>query len=144
MLRDWLVRHPERFGEAGRVSFEQALFASEAEAVAALNGGEPRGEASALPRAWRDVDASRVAARFGGGFAEALRRLPAEGEWRGPLRSGVGWHLVRVMDREPPRLPPLDAVRARVEDDWRAAREASAREQTYRTLRDSYRIEVAR
>ena len=142
-LRDWLARHPERFGKPGQVSFEQALFASEAEARAALERGNPGGEASSLPRAWRDAGPEQVAARFGRGFADELVGLPADSAWYGPLRSGVGWHLVRVTDREPPRLPPLDNIRERVEADWRSARERSARERGYRALRDAYKIEVA-
>ena len=62
----------------------------------------------------------------------------------GTFALGVGWHLVRVTDREPPRLPPLETIRTRVEADWRAAREATARERTYHALRDAYRVEVAR
>ena len=39
-------------------------------------------------------------------------------------------------------LPPLEAIRGRVERSWRAEREAEALERGLAALRDRYRVEL--
>lgn len=69
-----------------------------------------------------------VASHFGPAMAAKLFELPAEtGVWRGPFLSPYGVHLVMVTRREAGRLPELQEVRGRVEED---ARQMLARERT--------------
>jgi parvulin-like peptidyl-prolyl isomerase len=56
------------------------------------------------------------------------------------VQSGYGQHLVRVEAFEPGSLPPLDAVRDRVELDWRAQRASDMRAARFEKLRAQYDI----
>jgi parvulin-like peptidyl-prolyl isomerase len=50
-------------------------------------------------------------------FAQAVFTAPV-GHWRGPFRSGYGWHLIYVASRQTPALPPLASVQGRVRGDY--------------------------
>jgi len=63
---------------------------------------------------------AQVARLFGDTpFAQAVFAAPV-GAWSGPYRSGYGWHLIRIADRQAPSQPPLAAVREAVRDDYLA------------------------
>jgi hypothetical protein len=49
---------------------------------------------------------------------------------------------VRITEREPGRLPSLDAVREQVLRDWRATRRQELQARTYERLRARYEITV--
>jgi len=42
----------------------------------------------------------------------------APGEVGAPVRSGTGYHVFRVVEREAPRLPPFEDVEERVRAEW--------------------------
>lgn len=64
-----------------------------------------------------------VASQFDAGFARALfADADADGRWRGPLASPLGFHLVLVANRKPAREPALDEVYAQVAADAKEAR----------------------
>jgi parvulin-like peptidyl-prolyl isomerase len=45
--------------------------------------------------------------------------LEAElGEWTQPVRSGSGYHVLAVIEREPATTPPLDEIRDEVRAEW--------------------------
>jgi parvulin-like peptidyl-prolyl isomerase len=45
--------------------------------------------------------------------------LAAEpGAWSAPLRSGAGYHVLAVVEREPPSTPALADVRDSVKAEW--------------------------
>ena len=76
---------------------------------------------------------------FGREFTESLAHLPA-GTWQGPLRSGRGWHAVRVEERIPSRDLAREEIGARLELDWRDARLAESRRVQLDALRRNYEI----
>jgi parvulin-like peptidyl-prolyl isomerase len=51
-----------------------------------------------------------VQGRFGKPFADSVFALAPE-EWSGPIASPFGLHLVRIEERTPPSLPPLEVLR---------------------------------
>ena len=55
---------------------------------------------------------------FGDGFWDRLvdARL---NEWTGPIQSGYGYHLVRVVERVDETLPPFEKIKDGVLEDWR-------------------------
>jgi hypothetical protein len=128
-LATYLAARAERFTEPARVVLSQRWFETEAEARAALAaGGEPRGEAIALPAELPSHSEAELAARFGPAFAAAAFAAP-DGRWSGPIRSSYGQHLVRVRSRTPARLSPLAAVRSQVREALLAERaDAAVRE----------------
>jgi parvulin-like peptidyl-prolyl isomerase len=46
----------------------------------------------------------------------ALEQTP--GQWGAPVRSGTGYHVVCVLEREPERTPPLEDIRDEVKSEW--------------------------
>jgi hypothetical protein len=137
-LRAWLAAHPERGAAPARAAFRQLFFdparrgaRAERDARAAL-AALARGESAAGDPCFVPADQPLQSARFverllGAGFAGALSEGPV-GVWRGPLRSSLGWHLVRVTAREPAGPQRLAAARAEARDAILAARGAAALE----------------
>ena len=141
-LEQWLAAHAGEYQRGGAVSFEQVYFASEDAARVASGTESPKGEAISLPRSVERGSREEVAQVFGQQFADALWQSTAGPEWQGPVRSGYGWHLVRVRQREEGHTPPLAEIRERVEGDWRSATIAERRKRAYALLREAYTIEV--
>ena len=83
--------------------------------------------------------AEDVGQLFGFDFARALFALHDDG-WQGPLRSGYGWHLVRILDRSPGRLPALAEIRDAVGAEWKRERRLEANRAAYQRLRERYEV----
>jgi len=78
---------------------------------------------------------------FGQGFFARLSNL-APGVWSGPVASGYGMHLVRVLERRPGLIPPLDEVRETVLRGWKAAKATEIRKLHYDRLRARYVVKI--
>ncbi len=84
-----------------------------------------------------------IASHFGAGFAANLESLePSAGEWRGPLRSAYGEHIVLLTRRVERSDPTLEAVRAEVERDYAQQEADAALAGMTGALRDRYEVEV--
>lgn len=148
VLRDWLRAHPDRFTPDTALSFDQLYFADAGSARAALERlpGEAEwrqlGRAVSLPQSLEAAPRDQVVSQFGQAFVRALEDLQPGTGWQGPIETPLGYHLVRLRERKSAALPPLSAVRRRVEDDWRAETERQRKDAAYRLLRDAYTIEV--
>ena len=142
-LRAFYEANAARYAGEAQVSFAQAYFANAAAARAALGAGTVRGEAISLPGAVTQMPMGEVQIRFGEEFARALAAIEPGEAWQGPVRSGFGWHLVRLTDR---RGEPLDydAVRERVANDWRSEQVAARKAKAFDILRSAYRVEIDR
>jgi hypothetical protein len=77
--------------------------------------------------------------RFGGDFAAQLTGIPVE-QWSGPYRSGLGAHLVKVVEREDSRIPELSEVISAVITDLQYEAGQAAREQLYQEIAQNYRV----
>jgi peptidyl-prolyl cis-trans isomerase C len=78
---------------------------------------------------------------FGDEFAGKLFQLEP-GAWAGPLRSGYGFHLVRILQKLPSRVPELAEVRGQVLTDFKNRRLQTASEAFYSQLRRRYEVGV--
>jgi hypothetical protein len=149
-LEKWLNTHPERFAQDMRLTFDQLYFTSRSRAAVArtlLGGGADWtkvGDPVSLPAHFEAASRTTVSDEMGADFARALEGLQPGKQWHGPIESALGWHLVRLTAKEPGVLPPLSAIRARVEDDWRAETGHQRQEAAYRTLRDAYTVRIDR
>lgn len=150
VLEKWLTAHPERFAQDMKLTFDQIYFTTRGRAAVArtlLGGGadwRKLGDPVSLPAHFEAADRSVAASEMGDEFARALVNLEPGPAWHGPLESALGWHLVRLTARDPGVLPPLAAIRQRVEDDWRAATGQARQDAAYRTLRDAYTVTIDR
>ncbi len=146
VLRTFYEDNADRYSGEVLVSFNQIYFADEASARAALSAAEnadPSGEQISLPASIDAESLQEVQTRFGGVFVRALASLEAQAGWQGPVQSGFGWHLVRLNERH--RVTSdFEAVRDRVENDWRSAEIANRKSRAFEVLRSAYRIEIDR
>jgi hypothetical protein len=116
--------------------------------LAALRAGgdvpPDRRDKLAMPLDWPLTAAPTLENSFGGGFAAALAQLPV-GQWSGPVRSGLGLHLVQVTESEPGRLAPFDEIRDFVAQQYEYYAVLDAQERMFRELLAKYdvRIEAA-
>lgn len=129
-------RRGDRIGEEARKALERLRFsAASDDAVAALS------DPFALGLEFRRYPKSRITARFGHRFAEEIFELEA-GSWLGPFASPYGHHLVRIDEKQPPKMPPLEAVWH--EAAYRLAKQRAAKqlEEGLARLRKLYEIRI--
>ena len=144
-LEAHLAAYPDRFEQAGRVAFEQVLLRDgvsvEALGTALRAGALPADmvAVSLLPGRMAPSPASVVDGTFGAGFFGTLAGLDKDG-WTGPVTSTYGQHVVRILAREGAVLPPLDAIRAEVEVDWRANKQTRMAQERLDILKSGFRI----
>lgn len=147
-LQAFLEQNPARYATPDRMAFNQIFLGeepSEAQieaALAKLRAGKEVAVsgASALLPASMPLTATRVIdSVFGAGFSEGLLEVET-GPWAGPIQSGYGLHLVRVLAFEPSRRPPLSEIRTDVLRDWRRAASQDLAQAQYDSLAKKYEI----
>ncbi len=124
-LLSYLREHEERFRRPPTVSFEQVFVSRQRHA----DGFDARvrwvgarldrnvSDPTLLPGRMARASRERVDARFGTGFAERVFALGGR-EWSLAIPSRFGMHYVRVFERTPGVLPPLEEVRSQVQHDF--------------------------
>ena len=156
-LRAFVHEHPDKFREPARLTWQHIYFSpdlrgdaasDDAHAVLAdLASGTDEhdlaklGDASFLPKTFDSTSEIDIARIMGADFVPKLLALPLH-EWAGPLRSGFGYHVVRLTDRVDGRLPPLDAIRVDVLKEWQFAERKKFAETSYQQLRERYSVSV--
>ncbi|MEM6301696.1 MAG: peptidylprolyl isomerase, partial [Pseudomonadota bacterium] len=144
MLRAYWKANTERYAERTdanpRVSFEQIFFPNMAAASEALQLGITKGEATSLPGLVSENPMREVEARFGRQFADELGALDPTDEWRGPIASGFGWHLVRLTGRST-QMPDFESLRSVLSNDWRTEQIDARKQRAYEVLASAYRID---
>lgn len=144
-LERYFRAHAARYAQPARTSFRHLYFSPDKggsqaaqhraqDALARLGAGAAPEAVGADPfpdqSAYAGVGPTEARRLFGDTpMAAAVGQAPP-GRWSGPVRSGYGWHLIRVearADAAPAQLGPLrDAVRADWIDDAQAAANARA------------------
>lgn len=158
-LTAWYAAHADRFTQPPRVSFRHLWFspdgrgdaATEAAAAAALPAGAGLPMDAPAPAGvgdrfmFQDYYGGRtpeeIGKAFGPDFAAALLTLKP-GAWAGPVRSGFGWHLVRVDTLTPARVPALDEIEADVRAAWTEERYDEIRRRAEADMRARYTVVV--
>jgi peptidyl-prolyl cis-trans isomerase C len=151
-LTEWLEANRDRYRRPERLTLEHVYFRRlqagtperVGEALDALRGGasyEGLGDPFVRGRRFATRTSGELDGVFGPGFAAALGALPA-GEWAGPVTSGFGEHLVRVVERAAARDPELPEVEREVRRDWLAARQDEANAAAMERLRGGWEIRL--
>lgn len=143
----WTFTHvfldPQRHGGwQDTLQLAQRQLATLKSARAGFNDAPAHGDRFAFSQNYVERTAEYIDSHFGGEFIATLQQQPANGSWRGPLRSAHGWHLVMLTAMTPGRVPALAEIRERVLDDWRRDQAAALQAQAVRTLVDGYEVEV--
>ena len=151
-LEAYFQANIEQFQDAPVINLEQVYLGQSAtperiaKTLAALRADaevDPLSFADRTMLPYRTSRASDAAidSAFGSGFFATLEQLP-ENEWSGPVESGFGAHIVRISNRQPARVPPLEEVRDEVLREWKVEKAAELREQVYLRLRERYVVEL--
>ena len=150
-LSGYLEENADYFRIEPRVSFQQVYLNPDNRAdpvgdagrlLASLGEGaapEASGDSSLLPFELTQASTGEIARTFGREFADEVSQMPPGG-WLGPVYSGLGVHVVRVIEREEGRLPELAEVRPVVEREWLANRRQELKDLSYSRLREGYEI----
>jgi hypothetical protein len=97
------------------------------------------GDSIMLPHVvpWRSE--REVRSTFGDEFTESIMVVEM-GEWQGPVTSGFGLHLVKVLRREDSRIPEPKEASSRIINDMEYEARNAAKEQLYQEIAQSYQI----
>jgi peptidyl-prolyl cis-trans isomerase C len=154
MLRKFFEQNAARYAKAARVSFRHVYFSKDRrgerldadarEALVLLSRGENEetvGDPFLREHEFADADETDIASALGREFAAQVVTLPA-GEWRGPIASSYGVHLVLVSERAEPQAMEFEAVREAVARDFSEERRIAANSDFIRRLEQRYLISV--
>ncbi len=147
-LEAFLQQNTDRYATPNKVAFTQVFLGEEPSeteierALAALRAEQETSglESATLLPASMPLTATRVIdSVFGTGFSNGLANLE-KGQWMGPVQSGYGIHLVKVLAIEPSRIPRLQEIHSVVLRDWRRAMSEDLAQAQYEALADNYEI----
>jgi peptidyl-prolyl cis-trans isomerase C len=156
VLEHWFQRHQHQYLAPERVAFSQIYFSPDKDGE---QGAKDRAQKALekltkmkVSRAPKLGDAfpgpadvaalvpEEAARLFGNSdFSRTLFELPL-GHWAGPYRSGYGWHLIYVTERQAPMLPALAEIHERVLADYLEEQRRILNERAYESLRRKYTI----
>jgi peptidyl-prolyl cis-trans isomerase C len=100
------------------------------------------GDPTMLETVRESVTALDLEKLFGTDFTAEVLSLP-EGKWSGPVRSGYGLHVVKIVDRKPGRIPDLAEVHDKVKMDLQYEARRAAQEQGYQEIAGKYRVVIS-
>jgi hypothetical protein len=154
-LKAFVAAHPARFRTEPRFSFSHIYFKADAAGsadaaemerlIVALNAGTQDASTAGQPfmagSDFRDLTMSTVTQAFGESFATWIDRADP-GDWKGPVTSAYGTHLVRVSERVEARDLPFEEVREAARREWLHDRKVAANNALYEKLRSRYAIKV--
>lgn len=147
-LRQLAQHSPMRYSTGGSFSLEQIFLGTEPSGelisntkIAIENGTTPASLSVNSKFAFRLNNASKeaVVGMFGGNFLQAL--MEAElGKWAGPIKSPAGVHLVKVVNRENPTIPPIEQIKELLASDWLILQRRSLLDKLYQDYRSNYEV----
>ena len=151
-LTEYLQAHKQDFRAPSNYSFQQIYFNPDQhgdepevyvqQQLSLLRAGSSDiGDVSLLPERFENATANQVDGTFGIGFSGQLDELPLE-QWDGPLRSGLGLHLIRIEQRTVGRIPSLEEIRPAVEREWSNQRRTQLRKQVNATMLNEFDVVV--
>nr|WP_319385921.1 peptidylprolyl isomerase [uncultured Roseibium sp.] len=147
-LKDFYAANEAYYRRPGRIAFEQVFLGPsvDEELVEELReslstGANPEqlGKRTLLPFRVRLSEKARIEGLFGEGTFERLEALPLN-EWQGPVKSGYGAHLVRVIEHQQPEVLSFGTVREDVVTDWTQKKAQDIRADALEAMRQRYRI----
>ncbi len=149
-LQTFFEANKDTYAGKQKQSLEQVYLGAQvsqddaSRALAALNdGADPLtvGQPSLMPGALTHAPAQVVDATFGRGFFASVLSQPT-GVWEGPVRSGYGYHLVRVTERPVAAEPALDDVREKVIEDWAQQATDDISKKMYQSMLANFEINL--
>ncbi len=150
-LAEYLAANEDRFRSSAIYTFEQIYFNPEnygndpeaeiADQLSLLRSGTQVGDVSLLPPSFDHVDRESVESTFGSGFPGRLDELEV-GDWQGPVRSGLGIHLIKIKSRTPGHLPELAQIRPLVAREWNNEKRLATRREMNDSILEHYEVVI--
>ncbi len=151
-LAAYLADNQEKFRASTTYTFRQVYFNPEkhgdstethlAGQLELLQSGKMHGgDASLLPESFDQGTRQVIDGTFGKGFSEELDKLTI-GDWQGPVRSGLGIHLVQLESRTEGRLPNLAEIRSVVQREWSNDKRIAGRRKMNERLLGEYEVTI--
>ena len=153
-LQSFYEQHGARYDDPARVTLRHLYFSPDldgaararsraAETLALLKQSDSEqlldaGDPFPGQGHYSSIGATGLSRVFGNSeLSRAVFGLPIR-EWRGPLRSGYGWHVVNVDHVEPRRRRPLAEVRDQVRVDYVEERRRELNAATLAEIKQKY------
>jgi len=155
-LEAYLAANPDAFAFDGMLAFQQVFLNAQqrggtieqdAAAILELLQTNPEadrsllGDTTLLPPDLPLAPEASIREIFGAEFTDALGKAIV-GQWTGPIVSTFGYHLLRVVERKPGRVPALGEVRDAVQREWTNARRKSLDDQRFAELLKGYVVSI--
>ena len=148
-LRTYLNENPEKFKTDFKLSFEQLFFKNEEKLEAEqflikLKSDNSlakthTGNLSMIPDRFINETSRGISGYLGSDFTQIIMDTDSK-EWFGPVQSPFGYHLVKVLDKTPGKLPDLNEIWAQVEREWSNERKIALKNEHYEKLKEQYEI----
>jgi hypothetical protein len=151
-LATYLIANQDRFRASSTYTFQQIYINPErhgdspetyvAQQLEILRSGKRvNGDSGLLPEAFEGASRQSLDNTFGAGFSLQLDGL-AQGQWHGPISSGLGLHMIRVESRADGRLPDLAEIRAVVQREWINEKTVASRQEMNERMRKEFDVVV--
>lgn len=150
VLQAYLDENTETYSVPGQIAFQQVYLGertSEADVAAvleALNTGaapETVGQRTLLPPVLSLSNAQTVDSMFGSGVFASLQAVPND-TWVGPIKTGYGFHIVRITERTDARALKLDEVREKLLQTWQEDQADLRKSEQIDALRSTYEVQL--
>ena len=136
---------PERYLTPKQVTFEHIYFGNSKSAaeqiLPAVVAGKVKpsdvGKIFWLGSKMERYSALGLLSVMGAEFVNKLKTLPKD-KWTGPIRSGQGWHLIRLVQFHEPKPLPKDAMDRQLRIDWAKQYRDKTRAEEIARLRDRF------
>lgn len=152
-LRRFYAERPELFTLPPAFAFRQVLYlpseaddATLSETLAALRNGAAipadRRNKLGIAQDWELTATLTIANAFGDDFTRMLADLPP-GQWAGPIRSGMGEHLVQITAQQPQQVAAFDDIRDFVARQYEYYSVMATQDRVFLELLEKYRVEIS-
>ena len=155
-LKAWYAKNGSQFELPARITFRHLYFSPDKRGAAARDAAlkalekigqdsdkteiEGLGDQFMFQDYYADRTTDQVASAMGTKFAQALFQLEP-GRWRGPVESGLGWHLVRVESITPQRVPEFEEVDLNdIKSQWVSAQRVETKRTLFTAMKARYEI----
>lgn len=145
-LLAFLNDNQSRYSTEPLYTFEQIYFSRDSrknaqrDAERALSENNIVGDPSPTRNSFDSIPLSRVRAELGSEFSSQIATLEVGEKWQGPIKSGLGYHLVKMTIAIPPQSKTLDEVRSKLMDDYHYNELNRINEELFNSLMEKYQV----